>query len=222
MATLQMVPKVGEETQHPSHPQHPLKLVFAPYLYTCSGCKEYGTGLRYRCSKCGFHMHEFCTKAPTTTSHPYHAQHELYFQNKPVGLKKSKCEVCARATNGFVYRCPTCSFCIHPCCSQLPSELTFKEHPQHPLKLLSVVADNSPYTCNACNKQGTTWKQGISAPPKLSKIGRAARYASQIVQIFVDGLLEGIGETVGDLILDTITRAMVLPITDGDGKHGLF
>ncbi|GLJ22806.1 hypothetical protein SUGI_0429750 [Cryptomeria japonica] len=226
MANLQIVPKVGEEIQHSSHPQHPLTLVFAQSLYTCSGCKEYGAGLRYRCNRCNFHMHEFCAKAPSTAIHPYHTQHQLFFHNKPGGLKKSKCGVCGKATNGSAFCCPTCSFCIHPCCLQLPPELTMKEHPQHSLKLASAspLPNNSPYTCNACNKIGTSWvyycapckfylhalcakgvingfqAQGINAPPKKGKVARATRYASQVVRIFVDGVLVGLGEGVLDVI----------------------
>ncbi|GLJ22807.1 hypothetical protein SUGI_0429800 [Cryptomeria japonica] len=246
MANLQMVPKVGEEIQHSSHPQHPLSLVFAQSLYTCSGCREYGAGLRYRCNNCKFNMHEFCAKAPPTAIHPYHTQHQLVFHNKPAGLKKPKCGVCGKATNGSAFRCSICSFCIHPCCLQLPPELSVKEHPQHSLKLLSAspLPNNSPYTCNACNKKGTTWvyycvpcefylhalcakgvinglqAQGISAPPKMSRVARAARYASQVVRIFVDGLVEGLGEDVGDGILDIVTREVVPPVPDGGAKRG--
>lgn len=186
-------------------------------------------------------MHEFCAKAPPTAFHPYHTQHQLVFHGKPDGLKKLKCGVCGKATNGSTFRCPTCSFCIHPCCSQLPPELTVKEHPQHSLKLISgsPLANTSPHTCNACNKKATSWvyycvpcefylhalcakgvadglqSQGFTAPPKMTKVSRAARYASQVVRIFVDGLLEGLGEGVGDFILDTVTRGVVLPTPDG-------
>ncbi|GLJ22801.1 hypothetical protein SUGI_0429630 [Cryptomeria japonica] len=246
MATPQIVPKIGEEIQHVSHPQHPLNLTFEQLLYACGACKEYGAGVRYRCDQCNFSMHEFCAKAPQTSSHPYHSNHQVLFQNKPGGLKNSKCEICGKATKGFAFRCPTCSFNIHPCCSQLPPDLIIKEHPQHSLKLLagSPIAGSSPYTCNVCNKKGTTWvyycapcdfylhalcakgvingleQQGFTVPPKLSKVGRAARYASQVVQIFVDGLVEGLGEGVADAIVDTISREVVLPITDDGAKHG--
>ncbi|KAH9302742.1 hypothetical protein KI387_014325 [Taxus chinensis] len=243
MALVQSGIKVGEEIQHFSHPQHALNLIYLPYLYTCSGCKEYGAGRRYMCNQCDFDIHEFCAKAPAAVSHPYHTQHQLIFHKQPGGLKKSKCDVCGKTTNGFAFRCPTCNFCLHPCCSQLPNSLSFKGHPEHSLKLLSGSPDGSPYTCNFCNKKGTTWvyhcapcdyylhalcakpvingleEEGIvNVPPKKSKIGRAARYASQVVQLFVDGLVEGLGEGVGDALLNNVTRE--IPINDNDDKHG--
>lgn len=38
---------------------------------------------------------------------------------------------------------------------------------------------------------------------KTSKFKTAARYATQVVQLFVDGLVEGLGEGLADVILDS-------------------
>ncbi|KAH9300097.1 hypothetical protein KI387_011680, partial [Taxus chinensis] len=219
---------VDKEIRHFSHSQHALNMAHQPYLYICNGCKEPGAGPRYRCNQCNFNIHEFCSKAPATLTHPYHTLHQLIFHSKPSALKKSKCFVCGKATNGFAFRCSTCNFSLHPCCSQLPAILFVKAHPQHTLKLLP----SSPYTCNFCKKRGTTWvycctacgfylhalcaktainsmeAEGTYVPEKQSKFGRAVRYASHVTQLFVDSLVESLGQGAGDAILDNFTRGI--------------
>ncbi|KAH9302740.1 hypothetical protein KI387_014323 [Taxus chinensis] len=247
MALLQSGVEVDKEIRHFSHSQHALNMAHQPYLYICNGCKEPGAGPRYRlhtqsevrCNQCDFNIHEFCSKAPATLTHPYHTQHQLIFHKKPSAHNKSKCFVCGKATNGFAFRCSTCNFCLHPCCSQLPAILFVKAHPQHTLKLLPGSLDGSPYTCNFCKKRGTTWVyccaacgfylhalcaktaiksmevEGINVPEKQSKFARAIRYASHITQLFVNGLVETLGQGAGEAIFDNFTRG-VNPIKTED------
>ena len=76
---------LGEETpRHTSHPQHPLSQVEVSDLFTCSGCKEYGSGFRFTCQQCEFQLHEFCALAPPLLKeHPFHGQHQLSLHSKP-------------------------------------------------------------------------------------------------------------------------------------------
>jgi len=226
---------IGEEIHHFTHPQHALTLMSLPYLFTCHGCKEYGAGARYRCNDCNIDIHEFCAKAPPSISHPYHTQHQLVFYNKLAtgsGFVKSKCDICGHSFKGFAFRCNACHFNLHPCCAELPRELNYYGHPQHTLKLLSgsPSAEGSSYTCGACGKKGSSWvyycpecdyyldtvcaktainglhAQGIVVPTRQKKLKTAARFATQVVQLFVDGLVEGLGEGLADVILDNGTR----------------
>ncbi|KAK1306060.1 hypothetical protein QJS10_CPA10g00034 [Acorus calamus] len=74
----------NQEIFHFSHPQHPLWQVDLPYLFNCTGCKEYGAGRRFRCRTCDFDLHEFCALAsPSLHGHPSHEQHQLVFFIKP-------------------------------------------------------------------------------------------------------------------------------------------
>ncbi|XP_059075350.1 uncharacterized protein LOC131875287 [Cryptomeria japonica] len=76
MATLQMLPNIWVDIQHLSYPRHPLNLILAESLYTCSGCKKYGAGIGYRfgfmislcttwvyyCIPCQFYLHDLYAK----------------------------------------------------------------------------------------------------------------------------------------------------------------
>lgn len=74
----------GQEILHFSHPQHPLSLMNLPDLFTCSGCKEFGAGMRFTCQQCEFQLHEFCARAPDALKgHPFHSHHQLCFYSKP-------------------------------------------------------------------------------------------------------------------------------------------
>lgn len=73
----------GEEIVNFSHPQHPLIQLELPDLYTCAGCKEYGSGKRFVCQQCDFQVHDFCALAPAALkAHPLHSQHLILFHSK--------------------------------------------------------------------------------------------------------------------------------------------
>lgn len=160
---------LGEEKpRHTSHPQHPLSQVEVSDLFTCSGCKEYGSGFRFTCQQCEFQLHEFCALAPPLLKeHPFHRQHQLSLHSKPVkgGILKSKCDVCWKPTKGYTFRCNACSYQMHPCCSMLSDQIDIKVHP-HPLKLLPANV-NSPngdsasgFVCGECkrNRSGRVYR----------------------------------------------------------------
>jgi len=222
----------GEQIRHFTHPQHALTLVPLTHPFICHGCKEQGSGVRYRCNECNVSIHEFCANAPPSISHPYHTQHSLIFYNKlGTGFVKSKCDVCGHSFKGFAYRCNICNFNIHPCCAELPRELSFYGHPQHALKLFSgpPFAKGSSYTCGGCGRKGSSWvyycakcgyfldkacaqtainglqTQGIAGRARHSKFRTAARLATEAGQFFVGSLVESLGEAVAGVILDSAT-----------------
>ena len=74
----------GQEIIHFTHPRHPLSMVDIPDLFTCTGCKEYGSGKRFVCQQCEFQLHDFCAFAPPALkAHPLHSQHSVLFHSKP-------------------------------------------------------------------------------------------------------------------------------------------
>lgn len=69
---------------HHTHSKHPLAEITLSELFTCSGCKEFGTGRRYACQDCDFQLHHFCALSPPSLkAHPFHGQHQLVFHAKP-------------------------------------------------------------------------------------------------------------------------------------------
>ncbi|KAJ7967024.1 Cysteine/histidine-rich C1 domain protein [Quillaja saponaria] len=247
----------GEELLHFNHPQHPLSKVNLHDLFTCSGCKEYGSGKRFICQQCDFQLHDFCALAPPALkAHPFHSQHRLLFYSRPVkgGIMKSKCDVCAKPTKGYAFRCSACGFQMHPCCAMLSSEINYLGHPHNPLRLLPAAAISSTtttspspsngiinsasasaagsagfmcgeckrrrsgrvYHCTECdyhlhaacakNMVNGLQANGIKGPEKPSMLGTAARLATQVVIEFIGGLIEGIGEGVGEVFVQNIAR----------------
>ncbi|KAI9070973.1 hypothetical protein K1719_047061 [Acacia pycnantha] len=151
----------GEEIVSFCHPQHPLVQLEQPELYTCAGCKEYGSGKRFACQQCDFQVHDFCALAPPALkAHPFHSHHLILFHPKPVkgGITKSKCDVCWKQSKGYAFTCSACGFQMHPCCAMLSTEIEFSGHP-HTLKLLPAAATSSNadsgggFVCGECKRR---------------------------------------------------------------------
>ncbi|KAI3992074.1 hypothetical protein MKX01_014965 [Papaver californicum] len=226
-----------EEKIHFSHPQHPLVKVNLPYMFTCMGCKEFGAGNRFSCQKCDFDLHEFCALAPPTIlKHPLHSQHQLVFHTKAAsGFLRSRCDICGKSTKGYAFRCSTCTFEMHPCCSKLDIKEDFKTLHPHTLKLLpstTLISSEAGIKCNECKtkRPGRAYGcevcdkyhihavcaknmiNGLNAngflitPEKPSLVGTAARIASNVVIGFIGGLIEGLGEGVGGAIVDNFAK----------------
>lgn len=51
-------------------------------------------------------------------------------------------------------------------------------------------------------------------PAKQSKLKKAGRFVTLVGQLFVDGLVESLGQGVGGVIMDTVTRDF-----DAHGGH---
>ncbi|RVX15815.1 hypothetical protein CK203_005793 [Vitis vinifera] len=146
----------------------------------------------------------------------------------------SQCDICSKPTAGYTFRCSACSFQIHPCCAMLSTEMTFVVHP-HPLTLMPAMALSSGdpgFSCGECKRKrsGRVFHctapscdyhlhavcaknmvnglraSGIMSLEKPSMLGTAAKIASQVVIEFIGGLIEGLGQGVGDVLVQTIAR----------------
>ncbi|KAL5707333.1 hypothetical protein ACHQM5_025392 [Ranunculus cassubicifolius] len=228
--------KGGEEVIHFGHPQHPLMEASFPYIFTCMGCKEYGAGKRFKCKTCDLDFHDFCVLAPPSIQrHPFHSHHQLIFYTKPGnGFIRSRCDICAKATRGYAYRCNTCNFEMHPCCSKLFQEMDFSVAHPHTLKLLPPATSDYSFGCGECNKKrpGRVYgcrvcseyhlhavcakdminglhANGIVPPEKTGTMfGAAARLASHVIMGFLGGIIEGIGEGVGEVLVENVGRGI--------------
>ncbi|KAL5565189.1 hypothetical protein UlMin_028353 [Ulmus minor] len=222
-----------EEMLHFGHPQHPLSLIDVPDRFTCTGCKEYGSGKRFTCQQCDFQLHCFCASAPPALkNHPFHCQHQLFLFAKPVksGMVQSKCDVCNKATKGYAFRCGACSFQMHPCCATLSPEISLSVHP-HTLRIVPATsATVDSFACGECNRKrsGRVYhctvcdyhlhavcaknmvnglRENGHKDNKSSILGTAARLASQVVIVFVETLIEGLAEGVGQAIVQDVAKS---------------
>ena len=116
----------------------------------------------------------------------------------------------------------------------LSTEMTFVVHP-HPLTLMPAMALSSGdpgFSCGECKRKraGRVFHctapscdyhlhavcaknmvnglraSGIMSLEKPSMLGTAAKIASQVVIEFIGGLIEGLGQGVGDVLVQTIAR----------------
>ncbi|KAG9456584.1 hypothetical protein H6P81_001092 [Aristolochia fimbriata] len=173
---------------------------------------------------------------PSLHSHPLHTKHPIVFSIKPAGgFLRSACGVCGKTTKGFAYRCTACSFEMHPCCAKLEREMDVPSH-EHALFLhpadsaLISNGGDSGFPCAECGRKRAgqvyhcslcdyhlhaicakdmvngLYLNGIKAPEKKSKFGAAARIASQAFTGFLGGLIEGIGEGFGEVLIDSIAK----------------
>lgn len=144
---------------------------------------------------------------------------------------KSKCSICAKPVKGYHFQCVACSFQMHPSCSTLQEEIIVSSH-SHTLKLLAQSADEPAgyvcgecrrkrsgrvYRCTVCNyhlhavcAKGNVsglhengFKGGLE---KLSTLGAAVNLASKVVIDFVGGIIEGLGQAVGEVLVQNIAR----------------
>ncbi|XP_042385846.1 uncharacterized protein LOC121977329 [Zingiber officinale] len=185
---------------------------------------------------CGFELHDFCALAPPALRHhPFHPNHQLAFFAKTGGgfLRPRSCDVCGRAARGFAFRCTaaSCGFEMHPCCAAMRAEMNFPALHQHPLALALSPPAAAAAACGLCQRKrsGLAYRcaacgyslhaacakdsvngllaHGFRSPPeKPSKLGAAARVATQALFGIIGGLIEGIGEGIGEAFVDSIGR----------------
>lgn len=158
---------------------------------------------------------------------------------------KTKCDVCGKPTKGFAFLCTACAFQMHPCCAMLNTEIDYPPHP-HTLKIIptttTTATDPTSFVCGECKRRrsGKVYRctvceyhlhamcakskinglqaNGIKPPEKPSVLAAAARVASQVVIEFIGGLVEGIGESVGDALVQNIAKGSNATTTNASTK----
>ncbi|KAF2312027.1 hypothetical protein GH714_027793 [Hevea brasiliensis] len=174
---------LGEEVFLSLHHQHGLYKVDMPELFTCAGCKEYGSGTRFTCLQCDFsymssavwflensrpilstcitNSYSLQKQCIHTTKNPPAAM-TMSFPNGEPGFVCGECNRTKRS--GRVYRCTVCEYHLHAVCAK--------------------------------NMVNGLQANGIKGVEKSSMLGTAARLASQVIIEFIGGLIEGLGEGV--------------------------
>lgn len=122
---------------------------------------------------------------------------------------------------------------MHPCCAMLSDQINYPSLHNHPLNLLPPLAtdDQLNSICRECNRKrsGRLYGcrvcgyhlhavcakdlinglkvNGIKNSERASVLGPAVRFASQAVIEFFGGLIDGIGEGVGEALVQNVTRS---------------
>ncbi|CAA7040289.1 unnamed protein product [Microthlaspi erraticum] len=139
-----------QETNHSSHPDHPLKLVIQDSQQ--STCFKVG----YSCTICDFKLDLECARRQEPLVLPANShghEHPLELVREPsLGTKWKTCKICLNKTVTSHYRCQQCDeFVIHMDCVCFSPEAYHTSHPQHPLKSLKCqVPDYADDKCLLC------------------------------------------------------------------------
>lgn len=157
------------------------------------------------------------------------------------GSSKSKCDICSKPIKGFAFRCNACSFQMHPSCAMLSTTFNTPGH-VHTLRLLPATTTSNGdlgFVCGECQRKrsGRVYHctvcdyhlhavcakdminglhdNGIKGVEKPSMLGTAARLASQVFVEFIGGIIEGLGEGVGQAFAQDIIKGKGTSGTSG-------
>ncbi|THG17217.1 hypothetical protein TEA_013541 [Camellia sinensis var. sinensis] len=140
-----------EEMKHPIH-AHSLTLQDSGSSRCCDVCNDDIRGFTYQCSPCGFDVDIRCS----VRGQHFSSKHQLMILNEDEKNdvdERLSCDVCLQQITGSTaaYKCTNCSPSIyfHKLCAQLPAEMEHPMHPEHPLALVQVVADE--FVCDGCD-----------------------------------------------------------------------
>ncbi|KAF4365381.1 hypothetical protein F8388_012527 [Cannabis sativa] len=147
--------------------------------------------------------------------HFSHPQHPLSLLNLP---DRFTCAACKERGAGNRYSCLQCNFQLHDFCgSAFPSIKSHYLHSQHQLLLFSKPARQSKglhtdatHAASKCTL--VTYINGLrenghkNDDKSNNMLGTAARVASQVVFDFFGGLIEGIAEGVGQVIVQDVAK----------------
>ncbi|PWZ36973.1 hypothetical protein Zm00014a_025391 [Zea mays] len=174
---------------------------------------------------------------PSLHEHPFHPKHpHLLFFVKPAsgGFLRCRCDVCGKPVRGFSFRCASCSFDMHPCCAAMARRMELPAVHEHPLLLLARDgAEQTSFVCQACRRTRRAgqhayqclpcgyylharcakdvvnglYVHGVVPPEKRSALATAARVTVNALFGVIGGLIEAIGEGIGEAFVENIGRS---------------
>nr|ABK24844.1 unknown [Picea sitchensis] len=170
MAESNPNPTAGDDEEHEgpvvlfnaTRHEHELLLFEGLPAYTCSGCKEKGANIGYKCninsdsSSCeNFTLHELCATLPDAYQHPFHS--DVIFKFRPKTSLSHRCNACWDVVRGYVFETERHhlrhELRLHPLCMALPKILDYSGHANHKLKLVRGDLKGKEYACSACDTQ---------------------------------------------------------------------
>ncbi|TXG49743.1 hypothetical protein EZV62_025618 [Acer yangbiense] len=151
--------------------------------YVCHGCRELGSGLKFRCEQCNFNLHEECAHVKQTTTHDLYDKNNIFkfFRKPPDHHSIIYCTVCGGLVEGYVYYCEELELCMHPRCHSLPSKFKL-----YHLEFMLRDRDQVSTGCLRCKERrhdGTDFgiQNGWSYASKCNKYNFHVYCASQFI-----------------------------------------
>ncbi|XP_056864505.1 uncharacterized protein LOC108854095 [Raphanus sativus] len=151
------------EINHPSHPDHPLKLApvsnYNPSF--CGLCRALFM-VGYFCSICDFKLDLGCAKGPGVpllvpeVSNVHEHPLKLLVKAQYNGDIRSACKLCGITLFGTThyYTCCQCELLFHTDCVEFVTEAYHSSHPRHPLKFLTCESlDYADKECLLCGME---------------------------------------------------------------------
>ncbi|XP_048430836.1 uncharacterized protein LOC103961787 isoform X1 [Pyrus x bretschneideri] len=175
---------------HPFHIQH--QLVFYSKAVKggiaqckCDICHKPSKGYAFRCSACSFQMHPCCAMLSS----------EINLQTHPHTLRLLPAAA-ASGTGSSGGDFSTRSFVCGECRRRRSGRVYH-----------CTVCDYHLHAVCAKNMINGLQENGLKGREKPSVLGTAARLASQVVTEFVGGIIEGLGESVAEVLVQDIARS---------------
>ncbi|GLU11026.1 hypothetical protein SLE2022_277980 [Rubroshorea leprosula] len=151
-----------EIINHPLHSEHPLTLHLEDYAHNrCNVCRE-RIRFFYRCNSCDFDLDLRCAMHPQFVAQEFqklqHFSHDhplLFVEDIEIQATKMVCSGCRELMfkSSSFYSCLSCIFHLHKKCAELPFEINYYAHRQHPLKLLAKPPPHQEKCpCHLCTK----------------------------------------------------------------------
>ncbi|CAH2065282.1 unnamed protein product [Thlaspi arvense] len=145
------------EINHPSHPEHPLKLTHDPPRSMCDLCGKNiyvaEAPYFYHCSICDFNVDTSCARKP---SFPLVVPHPNPQEPPFVFIKENQtefgcCGVCEQPVFGaYLYGRPSCDEYVHLECINLAEKVNLPFHPSHRFELTKSASLSGDKVCLLC------------------------------------------------------------------------
>ncbi|XP_052174106.1 uncharacterized protein LOC127789278 [Diospyros lotus] len=148
--------QLPNETHHPCHPEHPLRLITHRttnhHLYQCVSCGLLSNTFVFACSACEFYLDVNCASLPRTVKHEAH-HHALALRQ----TRSGSCIACDKYLIGFAYVCDSCNLNLCIRCALLPGTISHR-YDKHPFKMTYSFVKNEgdEHYCEICERDVET------------------------------------------------------------------
>ncbi|KAL5562688.1 hypothetical protein UlMin_032435 [Ulmus minor] len=128
--------------------------------FQCFSCKEeFHRVSSFQCSECDFFLCIECALKPDICDRNEGQNGNLICHEQPMRVEEKKhedgieCYACHLPCSGPTFTCKTCNYFFHNSCLELPPQIHYPSHPQHPLRRHMASPGQSTITkCKACNR----------------------------------------------------------------------
>lgn len=149
----------------------------------CDVCGKPTKGYAFLCTACAFQMHPCCAMLNTEIDYPHHP-HTLKIMSSTSTTPATNTD--SSSSGGIV-------------CGECKKRKSGKVY-------RCTVCDYYLHAVCAKTKVNGLLANGIRPPEKPSVLAAAAKVASQVVIEFLGGFVEGLGESMGEVLVQNIAK----------------